>query len=74
MKKIAFLSFNPYGLVSKKRIFLVEKSIFFKNRESGLKTFWEGKQDPQAAPNTLVIISWKFKEVWKNRFLGYFFE
>ena len=57
-----------YGLVSKKRIFFVKKSIFFKNRESGLKTFWGGKQDPQAGPNTLVIISWRFKEDWKNRF------
>ena len=38
---------------------------------SNLKKFWERKQDAQATPDTLVIISWKLEKLWKNRFFGW---
>ena len=54
--------------LTKKRVFFIEKSIFFKDGEGRLKIIQRLKQDLKAGPNTIGYISSKFQELWKNRF------
>ena len=54
--------------LTKKRVFFIEKRIFFKDGEGRLKIIQRLKQDLKAGPNTIGCISSKSQELWKNRF------
>ena len=54
--------------LTKKRVFFIEKRIFFKDGEGRLKIIQRLKQDLKAGPNTIGYMSSKFQEFFKNRF------